>query len=259
MDFRKWKFKSRINTKSCGEARNKSTPLGAGNWPPQVPVRGGDLRRIDVFIPRASLGTIRNESSGACESGQGHSFIPRSSLRPFSGRVAHHSECPPCSVEFHALCHARLTNCPRRTPHKQTQFSMFADKQQKTGHRRSRKGSSRPGAQPGPSHGVVERQRVASIRGQKGRRSQPISFGRRQSDAERGVGSDQAPDIQGRVGGKCRVISLAVKASRAWRNELKAPDEAKDVICKGRLEMLGKSHLTLPKASLIKARTGQEF
>jgi hypothetical protein len=32
------------------------------------------------------------------------------------------------------------------------------------------------------------------------------------------------------------VISLAVKANRAWRNELKAPDAAKDVICKGRLE-----------------------
>jgi hypothetical protein len=41
--------------------------------------------------------------SGSSISRQGRLFIPRSSLRPLSGRIAHHPKLPPRSISFHSL------------------------------------------------------------------------------------------------------------------------------------------------------------
>jgi hypothetical protein len=61
---------------------------------PQVPASRESSACIDCFGRSQSFGTILEQIIGlSCESSN-RPFIPRSSLRPLSRRVAHHSELP---------------------------------------------------------------------------------------------------------------------------------------------------------------------
>jgi hypothetical protein len=54
----------------------------------------------------------------------------------------------------------------------------------------------------------------------------PVASGRRQSDAERGIGSDPTLTVQGGVGGECRVIN---RRAGGWRSGLKRQDDVSEV------------------------------
>jgi hypothetical protein len=85
-----------------------------GQWPSQVPLWSESSQCIGFLGEGQASGQLQNELWGSLVSRQGCSLIPRSSLRPLSGRLTHHSEGLPSSLLFAALCPA---NCgSRRDP-----------------------------------------------------------------------------------------------------------------------------------------------
>jgi hypothetical protein len=68
---------------------------------------------IDSFGRRESRGTLSERLSGSLTIRQGGSFLPRSSLRALSGRIAHRPERLPCSPLFRP---SHRANSPRQRP-----------------------------------------------------------------------------------------------------------------------------------------------
>jgi hypothetical protein len=80
---------------------------------------------------------------------------------------------------------------------------------------------------------------MASTRAQtRRRRLRPIASGRRQSDAERGIGSDPPLTVEGGVGGECRLIN---RRAEGWRSGLKGSDDVSEVAREHRPDELGKA------------------
>jgi hypothetical protein len=167
-------------------------------------------------------GEYQNESSRFCIRRQGSSMLPRSSLRALSGRVAHPPERLSCSLLFRPT---RSANCPRPTFHKPTRSSCAANPRRCVPATtccgsRPREEPIRSGARPDSTArcGRAATSGIDSGRTRR-RRFRPIASGRRQSDAERGIGSDPTLNVEGEVGrnetlnvegglgGECRVIN----------------------------------------------------
>jgi hypothetical protein len=109
-EFQSGSVKRRINTRSCG---NKLTRLGAGKVFVSSLGLAENSEQIDFSFSGEALGEYQNELSRFLIRHQGSSFLPRSSLRPLSGRVAHPPERLSCSLLFRPVRPTRPANCPR--------------------------------------------------------------------------------------------------------------------------------------------------
>jgi hypothetical protein len=109
-EFQSGRVKQRINTASCG---NKLTRLGAGKVFASSPGLAESSEHISFSSAGEASGEYQNELSDFFIRRQGSSFLPRSSLRALSGRVAHPPERLSCSVLFRP---ARPANCLRPPP-----------------------------------------------------------------------------------------------------------------------------------------------
>jgi hypothetical protein len=83
---------------------------------------------VSYFKPRLTFkkSTFSEEFFYVFGDCQGSPFIPRSSLRQLSGRVAHHLERLPGAFLFHVLRPEHPANCLRPTSHKATLSSCAA-------------------------------------------------------------------------------------------------------------------------------------
>jgi hypothetical protein len=85
---------------------------------------GSRFQTGSIFVPARKVARqYQNELSGSFASRQGRLLFPTPSLRPLSGRVAHHSERLPCSL---LLRPTHSANSPTPTPHKPMKSSRAA-------------------------------------------------------------------------------------------------------------------------------------
>jgi hypothetical protein len=94
---------------------------------PQVPAWPRVQSRSTFSSAGEASGEYQNELSHFFIRRQGSSFLPRSSLRALSGRVAHPPERLPRALLFRAVRPTGTANCPRPALHKPTQSSCAAN------------------------------------------------------------------------------------------------------------------------------------
>jgi hypothetical protein len=109
-EFQTGRVKQRINTRSC---RNKLTRLGAQKVFVSSPGLAESSEQIDFSSAGEASGKYQNELSRFSIRRQGSSFLPRSSLRALSGRVAHPPERLSRSLFFRPGRPTRPANCQR--------------------------------------------------------------------------------------------------------------------------------------------------
>jgi hypothetical protein len=133
---------------------------------PQVPAWPRVQSRSTFSCAGAAPREYQNELSRFSIRRQGSSFLPSSSLRALSGRVAHPPERLPCSLSFRALRPTRPANSPPPAPHKPTQSSCAAKPRPRVAGRGGRGRSPSAGelVRTAP-HDAAGRQRMASTRG----------------------------------------------------------------------------------------------